>query len=93
VRGGDETPHQRAVPRADADPAPAHAADAQLAPIRSLRLLLSSGSALHAEERRHLRALCPDSSSTTAPRGRRHQLPHREDPEAFNDSVGRPVFG
>lgn len=42
--------------------------DDALAPLRSLRLLLSSGSALHRDERREIRArVCPDSSSTTAP--------------------------
>ena len=68
--------------------------DAQLAPIRSLRLLLSSGSALHAEERRHLRALCPgfvEYYSSTEGGGVSYLT--AEDPETFDDSVGRPVFG
>jgi acyl-CoA synthetase (AMP-forming)/AMP-acid ligase II len=68
--------------------------DAQLAPIRSLRLLLSSGSALHAEERRHLRALCPgfvEYYSSTEGGG--VSFLTTEDPEAFSGSVGRPVFG
>lgn len=68
--------------------------DAQLAPIRSLRLLLSSGSALHAEERRHLRTLCPgfvEYYSSTEGGGVSYLT--SEDPEAFSDSVGRPVFG
>lgn len=68
--------------------------DAQLAPIRSLRLLLSSGSALHAEERRHLRALCPgfvEYYSSTEGGG--VSFLTSEDPEQFSDSVGRPVFG
>ena len=68
--------------------------EAQLAPIRSLRLLLSSGSALHADERRTLRALCPgfiEYYSSTEGGGVSYLT--SEDPEAFNDSVGRPVFG
>lgn len=68
--------------------------DAQLAPVRSLRLLLSSGSALHAEERRHLRALCPgfvEYYSSTEGGGVSYLT--SEDPESFSDSVGRPVFG
>ncbi|MGQ0509115.1 MAG: class I adenylate-forming enzyme family protein [Betaproteobacteria bacterium] len=68
--------------------------DAQLAPIRSLRLLLSSGSALHAEERRHLRVLCPgfvEYYSSTEGGGVSYLT--SEDPEPFSDSVGRPVFG
>ncbi|MEO8145520.1 MAG: AMP-binding protein [Betaproteobacteria bacterium] len=66
----------------------------KLAPIRSLRLLLSSGSALHAEERRTLRALCPgfvEYYSSTEGGG--VSFLTSEDPEAFNESVGRPVFG
>ncbi len=68
--------------------------EAQLAPIRSLRLLLSSGSALHADERRGLRALCPgfiEYYSSTEGGGVSYLT--SEDPERFNDSVGRPVFG
>lgn len=68
--------------------------EAELAPIRSLRLLLSSGSALHAEERRHLRALCPgfvEYYSSTEGGGVSYLT--SEDPEAYSDSVGRPVFG
>jgi acyl-CoA synthetase (AMP-forming)/AMP-acid ligase II len=67
---------------------------AQLAPIRSLRLLLSSGSALHAEERRTLRALCPgfvEYYSSTEGGGISYLT--SADPEAFSESVGRPVFG
>jgi acyl-CoA synthetase (AMP-forming)/AMP-acid ligase II len=66
----------------------------QLAPLRSLRLLLSSGSALHAEERRTLRALCPgfiEYYSSTEGGG--VSFLTTEDPEQFNESVGRPVFG
>jgi len=68
--------------------------EAQLAPIRSLRLLLSSGSALHAEERRRLRALCPgfiEYYSSTEGGGVSYLT--SEDPERFSESVGRPVFG
>ena len=66
----------------------------QLAPLRALRLLLSSGSALHAEERRKLRALCPgfvEYYSSTEGGG--VSFLTKEDPESFSDSVGRPVFG
>ena len=66
----------------------------KLAPVRSLRLLLSSGSALHAEERRALRALCPgfvEYYSSTEGGGVSYLT--AADPEAFSESVGRPVFG
>ena len=66
----------------------------KLAPIRALRLLLSSGSALHAEERRALRALCPgfvEYYSSTEGGGVSYLT--AEDPEGFSESVGRPVFG
>ena len=66
----------------------------KLAPVRSLRLLLSSGSALHAEERRALRALCPgfvEYYSSTEGGGVSYL--NAADPEAFSESVGRPVFG
>jgi len=66
----------------------------QLEPLRRLRLLLSSGSALHAEERRMLRALCPgfvEYYSSTEGGG--VSFLSAEDPEKFSDSVGRPVFG
>ncbi|HUN70241.1 MAG TPA: AMP-binding protein [Burkholderiales bacterium] len=68
--------------------------EARLAPIRSLRLLLSSGSALHADERRLLRALCPgfiEYYSSTEGGGVSYLT--SEDPERFSESVGRPVFG
>lgn len=67
---------------------------ATLAPLRSLRLLLSSGSALHAGERRALRALCPgfiEYYSSTEGGGVSYLT--AQDPEAFDESVGRPVFG
>ena len=66
----------------------------KLVPIRSLRLLLSSGSALHAEERRTLRALCPgfvEYYSSTEGGG--VSFLTAEDPDSFSESVGRPVFG
>ena len=66
----------------------------KLAPIRALRLLLSSGSALHAEERRTLRALCPgfvEYYSSTEGGGVSYLT--AEDPESVSESVGRPVFG
>jgi acyl-CoA synthetase (AMP-forming)/AMP-acid ligase II len=68
--------------------------EAQLAPVRSLRLLLSSGSALHPEERRALRALCPgfvEYYSSTEGGGVSYLT--SEDSEKFSASVGRPVFG
>ena len=66
----------------------------QLEPLKKLRLLLSSGSALHPEERRMLRALCPgfvEYYSSTEGGGVSYLT--AEDPESFSDSVGRPVFG
>ncbi|MGH8764677.1 MAG: class I adenylate-forming enzyme family protein [Burkholderiales bacterium] len=66
----------------------------QLGPLKKLRLLLSSGSALHAEERRMLRALCPgfvEYYSSTEGGG--VSMLTSEDPEQFTESVGRPVFG
>ncbi len=66
----------------------------QLVPLKKLRLLLSSGSALHEEERRTLRALCPgfvEYYSSTEGGG--VSFLTSEDPEKFSASVGRPVFG
>jgi long-chain acyl-CoA synthetase len=66
----------------------------QLAPLKKLRLLLSSGSALHAEERRMLRALCPgfiEYYSSTEGGGVAYLS--AEDDEKFSEAVGRPVFG
>jgi acyl-CoA synthetase (AMP-forming)/AMP-acid ligase II len=66
----------------------------QLEPLRKLRLLLSSGSALHEEERRTLRTLCPgfvEYYSSTEGGG--VSFLTSEDPEKFSASVGRPVFG
>jgi acyl-CoA synthetase (AMP-forming)/AMP-acid ligase II len=69
--------------------------DDALAPLRSLRLLLSSGSALHPDERREIRArMCPgfiEYYSSTEGGG--VSFLTAEDPEEFGDSVGRPVFG
>jgi acyl-CoA synthetase (AMP-forming)/AMP-acid ligase II len=67
---------------------------AKLEPLRKLRLLLSSGSALHAEERRMLRALCTgfvEYYSSTEGGG--VSMLTSEDAEQFTASVGRPVFG
>ena len=64
------------------------------ASLGRLRLLLSSGSALHAEERRALRALCPgfvEYYSSTEGGG--VSFLTSEDPDEFSESVGRPVFG
>jgi acyl-coenzyme A synthetase/AMP-(fatty) acid ligase len=63
----------------------------QLEPLQRLRLLLSSGSALHAEERRMLRALCRgfvEYYSSTEGGGVAYLS--AEDDEKFSDSVGRP---
>jgi len=69
--------------------------DDVLAPLRSLRLLLSSGSALHPDERRVIRArICPgfiEYYSSTEGGG--VSFLTADDPEEFGDSVGRPVFG
>jgi acyl-CoA synthetase (AMP-forming)/AMP-acid ligase II len=69
--------------------------DAQLAPLRSLRLLLSSGSALHPEERKVIRArMCNgfiEYYSSTEGGG--VSFLTAEDPEKYGESVGRPVFG
>ena len=69
--------------------------DATLRPLRSLRLLLSSGSALHPDERNEIRKrLCPsfvEYYSSTEGGGVSYLTP--EDPEQFGSSVGRPVFG
>ena len=69
--------------------------DARLAPLRKLRLLVSSGSALHPDERREIRTrVCPrfiEYYSSTEGGGVSFLTP--EDPEAFSASVGRPVFG
>jgi len=69
--------------------------DAKLAPLKGLRLLLSSGSALHPDERREIRRrVCPqfiEYYSSTEGGGVSFLTP--EDPDAFAASVGRPVFG
>lgn len=69
--------------------------DAQLAPLRTLRALVSSGSALHPDERREIRRrVCPrfiEYYSSTEGGGVSFLTP--EDPEEFSASVGRPVFG
>jgi len=69
--------------------------DAVLAPMGGMRLLLSSGSALHRDERHAIRArLCPgfiEYYSSTEGGG--VSFLTAEDPEDKADSVGRPVFG
>jgi acyl-CoA synthetase (AMP-forming)/AMP-acid ligase II len=65
------------------------------APFKRLRLLLSSGSALHPDERRAIRArlcgnFCEYYASTE---GGGVSLLTPEDQEVHGDSVGRPVFG
>ena len=69
--------------------------DERLAPLRRLRLLLSSGAALHPDERKEIRRrVCPafvEYYSSTEGGGVSFLTP--EDPEQFGGSVGRPVFG
>jgi len=70
------------------------ASDAALAPLQHMRLLLSSGSALHASERKALRArVCPNLieyySSTE---GGGISFLTARDAATHDDSVGRPVF-
>jgi acyl-CoA synthetase (AMP-forming)/AMP-acid ligase II len=69
--------------------------DERLAPLRSLRLLLSSGAALHPDERTAIRRRITPSFveyySSTEGGGVSFLVP--EDPEQFAGSVGRPVFG
>ncbi|MBI3375250.1 MAG: AMP-binding protein [Betaproteobacteria bacterium] len=69
--------------------------DQSLAPLRSLRLLVSSGSALHPDERRIIRTrICPgfiEYYSSTEGGGVSYLT--AEDPDRFGESVGRPVFG
>ena len=66
----------------------------QTAPMRGLKLLLSSGSALHPEERRAIReTLCPRFFEYYAStEGGGVSLLTPEDQLAYADSVGRPVF-
>jgi acyl-CoA synthetase (AMP-forming)/AMP-acid ligase II len=65
-----------------------------LAPMRALRQVLSSGSALHPEERRAIRSrLCPGFFEYYAStEGGGVSLLTPEDQEVYEDSVGRPVF-
>jgi acyl-CoA synthetase (AMP-forming)/AMP-acid ligase II len=69
--------------------------DKHLLPLRKLRLLVSSGSALHPDERAEIRRrLCPafiEYYSSTEGGGVSFLSP--DDPERFGESVGRPVFG
>ena len=68
--------------------------DATLAPLKRMKLLLSSGSALHPEERRELRArVCTgliEYYSCTEGGGISYLT--GEDPPQFGESVGRAVF-
>lgn len=68
--------------------------DESLARLRTLRLLVSSGSALHPEERRAIRTrICPgfiEYYSSTEGGG--VSFLTAEDPDRFGESVGRPVF-
>jgi acyl-CoA synthetase (AMP-forming)/AMP-acid ligase II len=67
----------------------------EAAPLRRLRLLLSSGSALHPDERRRIRAtLCANFCEYYAStEGGGVSLLTPDDQEIHGDSVGRPVFG
>jgi acyl-CoA synthetase (AMP-forming)/AMP-acid ligase II len=67
----------------------------EAAPLQKLRLLLSSGSALHAEERRAIRdRLCPQFFEYYAStEGGGVSLLTPKDQETHGVSVGRPVFG
>ena len=69
--------------------------DEKLAPLKGMRLLVSSGSALHPDERREIRKrVCPsfiEYYSSTEGGGVSFLTP--EDADEFGDSVGRPVFG
>jgi acyl-CoA synthetase (AMP-forming)/AMP-acid ligase II len=67
----------------------------EAAPLRSLRLLLASGSPLHASERREIRErLCPNFHEYYAStEGGGVSLLRPEDMDAHGESVGRPVFG
>lgn len=68
--------------------------DAALAPLGHLRLLVSSGSALHAEERREIRRrLCRGFMEYySSTEGGGVSTLTAEDPPQFDESVGRPVF-
>ncbi len=69
--------------------------DAQAAPLHRMRLLLSSGAPLHAEERRAIRTrLCPNFCEYYAStEGGGVSLLRAEDMDVHDDSVRRPVFG
>ncbi|MBL8697923.1 MAG: acyl--CoA ligase [Alphaproteobacteria bacterium] len=69
--------------------------DAEAAPLRAMRLLLSSGAPLHPEERREIRTrLCPNFCEYYAStEGGGVSLLRPEDMDVHDDSVGRPVFG
>lgn len=65
-----------------------------LAPMRRLNVLLSSGSALHPDERRSIReTLCPNFYEYYAStEGGGISLLTPEDQAVYADSVGRPIF-
>ncbi|WP_270935302.1 class I adenylate-forming enzyme family protein [Falsiroseomonas oryzae] len=69
--------------------------DAALAPLRAMRLLLSSGAPLHPWERHAIRdRICAGFHEYYAStEGGGVSLLRPEDIEAHGDSVGRPVFG
>ncbi|MBM3524666.1 MAG: long-chain fatty acid--CoA ligase, partial [Alphaproteobacteria bacterium] len=69
--------------------------DEEAAPLRAMRLLLSSGAPLHPEERRAIRRrLCPNFCEYYAStEGGGVSLLRPEDMDVHLDSVGRPVFG
>ena len=69
--------------------------EAEAAPLRGMRLLLSSGAPLHPEERREIRRrLCPNFCEYYAStEGGGVSLLRPEDMDVHDDSVGRPVFG
>jgi acyl-CoA synthetase (AMP-forming)/AMP-acid ligase II len=69
--------------------------DDEAAPLRAMRLLLSSGAPLHPGERHEIRRrLCPNFCEYYAStEGGGVSLLRPEDMDVHDDSVGRPVFG
>ena len=69
--------------------------DERLAPVRRLRLLLSSGAPLHPDERRQIRARLSGRFHEyyASTEGGGVSLLRPEDLDRHPDSVGRPVFG
>ncbi len=68
--------------------------DEQLAPMRKMRLVLSSGAALHADERHVMQArLCPGFVEYySSSEGGGISYLTSQDSSAYDGSVGRPVF-